>query len=513
MSNRPAAPLLITTTSSRRITWITGLATLALVLASFALVVPNAHAAAVIAFTPTGGTVGITIPLRATITDASAALKAGSLSYYATPGTLIGTAPVTDAGVSEPVAWIPAKAGSTALYAVFATTDGTQTVTSSATTVVIAKASTTTVVTAPAMAKVSSAVDFTATVKTGGAYVPTGTVTFQKGDGTPIETKALNAAGAASVSILMPATAQTYSVRAVYLPDASTLGSESATTSTTVTASGSNLALSAPTTGTPGTAIAISVTASPSTSSGTVTFYVGSTVIDVRPLVSGAATTAWTPTTTGSFTIKANYSSTGVSVDGSAAQVVTIGQPTPTGQTDRITLLPSNSGAAWVPNAGYVLRNQGSVTLNTRSTSGLPVSLAVTGSCTVSGTTVTARAGSGTCALTASTSGSAAYLPATQRNTIALAAGVQTIAPKAPAPGRVAFGRWYRLADPGLLTNTGAPVSWYVTSGTSRCKVASTVLGAVVFKFKRHGSCTIAARAPGIPQTWLSLNRYYGYRA
>ncbi|MFA7323546.1 MAG: Ig-like domain-containing protein [Candidatus Nanopelagicales bacterium] len=514
MSNRAASPFLVTALPSRKAKWIAGFVTFALVLLSAALVIPNAHAAPVITFQPSNATVGVSVPLHATMADANASLKAGSLAYFTNPGTLIGTAAISDTGSSDPVAWVPATAGSVGLYAVYSSTDGSQTVTSPAATVSIAKAATTTVVSAPAMAKISTAVDFTATVKTTGKYVPTGTVTFQKGDGTPIETKALSATGTATTSILMPATQQTFTIKAVYQPDANSLGSESAVVTTAVTTSGSNIALTAPSAGTPGTAISLSAQVSPisgtGTATGTVTFYVGTTVIDVKPLASGAASTTWTPTSAGTFTLKANYSSNGVTVDGTASQSITVGQPA---QTDRIILTPTTTSASWIPGAGYVLRNGSSVTLNARSTSGLTVSLAATGTCAVSGYTITARAGSGTCAVTAATQGNASYAPTTQRNTIALAAGYQTIAAKAPRSGRVAFGRWYRLADPGLVTSIGSSVSWYVTSGTSRCTIRSTPLGAVVFKFKRHGYCTIAARAAGVPQTWLSLNKYFDYRA
>jgi hypothetical protein len=153
------------------------------------------------------------------------------------------------------------------------------------------------------------------------------------------------------------------------------------------------------------------------------------------------------------------------------------------------------------------------VTLNPRTLSGLPVTISATGNCVVSGTTITARAGVGTCPITATTAGDARFTKTTQFNTVAMAGGNQTIQAKAPAPGRIAFKRWYRLADPNLVTNAGVSVSWVVTSGSARCRVKPTVLGAMVFIINRHGSFTIAARAIGVPQTWLKLNKYYTYRA
>ena len=477
--------------------------------AAFALA-PSANAATSITFQPSGGTVGFGVPLKAAVADGSADIAPGLLSYFLNSGNLIGSTSISSKGVSDPVTWTPAAAGSAGLYAVYTATDGSQTVTSSAVTVTIAKAPTTIAVDGPAMAKTASVQDYTATVKTSGSYVPAGTVTFQTSDGTPIETKALSSQGKASISVLMPGTAQTVSFKAVYTPDSNTLASASAVTSTAVSASGSNVTLTAAATGVPGTAIPISVTVSPETSTGTVTFYIGSTVIDARALSNGRAATSWTPAGSGTVTLKANYSRTGANVDGTASQSIVIGQPA---QADRITLTPSGSSSAWVPGAGYVLRNGTSVTLNARATSGLPVTIGVAGSCTLSGGTIQAKAGSGSCAVNATTPGNANYKPAVQSNTIALAAGVQTIQAKAPSFQTLAFKRFYRLADPGLVTNTGQPVSWVVTSGTTRCVIKPTVLGAVVFMVKKHGSCTIAARANGVPQAWLKLNQYFTYRA
>jgi hypothetical protein len=360
------------------------------------------------------------------------------------------------------------------------------------------------------MAKVSSTAEFTTTVKALGTYIPTGTVTFQKTDGTPIETKALSNVGKASITILMPGTDQSFGIKATYLPDINTTGSTSANFNTSVTPSGSNVMLTMPSVGTPGTAVTISAEVSPPTSTGTLTFYVGTTVIDVRTITVGKASLLWTPTTTGPITIRANYSKTGATVDGTTSQVIIIGQPA---QGDRITLIPAGSNTAWIPGAGYVIRNGSSVTLNPRTVSGLPVTISATGNCVVSGTTITARAGIGTCPITATTAGDARFTKATQLNTVAMAGGYQTIQAKAPTPGRIAFKRWYRLADPNLVTSAGVPVSWVVTSGSYRCRIKPTVLGAMVLIMKRHGSCTIAARANGVPQTWLKLNKRYTYRA
>ena len=494
----------------RAVRAVVAMASVATIASGAVALAPDADAAVSITFQPSGGTVGFGIPLKAAVADGSSDIAPGLLSYFLNSGNLIGSTSVSSKGVSDPVTWTPAAAGSAGLYAVYTATDGSQTVTSTAVTVSIAKAATTIVLDGPAMAKTASVQDYTATVKTAGSYTPAGTVTFQTSDGTPIETKSLTSQGKATISVLMPSAAQTVSFKASYTPDANTLASTSAATSTAVSASGSNVTLTVATTGVPGTAIPIAVAVSPETSTGTVTFYIGSTVIDARSLSGGRAATSWTPSGPGTVTLKVNYSSTGATVDGTASQSIVVGQPA---QAERITLTPSDSSTAWVPGAGYLLRNGTSVTLIARATSGLPVTIGVAGSCALSGSTIQAKAGVGTCAVNATTAGNANYKPALQSNTIALAAGIQTFQPKAPSFRHLAYKRWYRLADPGLVTNTGQPVSWVVTSGLSRCRIQTNPLGAAVFIMRKHGSCTIAARANGVPQAWLKLNQYFTYRA
>ncbi len=481
-----------------------------IVLFTSLLALPVANAVTTISFTALNGTVGTSQALKASVSESTNALLAGSISYYTTPGTLIGAAPISAAGVTESVNWTPLTAGTFGLYAVYSSADGSQTATSSASQVTINKAATTTTLEGPINAKTGSVVEFVATVKSTGTYIPKGTVTFVKGDGTPIETKVLNASGTATTSIQMPATAQNFAIKANFVPDANSIESTSALLTTSVSVTGSNLALTMASTGTPGVALPIKVDVAPNTATGTVTLYLGTTVLDVKPLTNGSASFSWTPTTVGSFVLKANYSANSAQVSGTASQTVVVSALS---QSDRITLTPSNSASAWVPNAGYVLRNGSVITLNAKSQSGLPVSIASTGTCSVSGYTITAKAGTGVCVVSAATQGNANYLPATQTNTLALAAGIQTFAAKAPASGRLALGRWYRLADPSLITNVGIPVKWNVASGASRCIVKTTPIGAVVLKMKKRGYCTVAARAGSIPGMWLALNKYYKYRA
>jgi len=68
----------------------------------------------------------------------------------------------------------------------------------------------------------------------------------------------------------------------------------------------------------------------------------------------------------------------------------------------------------------------------------------------------------------------------------------QTIQAKVSAPGRIAFKRWHRLADPTSATNASEPVS--SNNGAHH---------------ETPSSCTVAARANGVPHMWLKINMYY----
>ena len=219
-----------------------GLGVLVTLLATLLLGAPPAQAAYSIAFTPSGGTVGTPIVLTASVSSGQAGVGVGKVTYVA-GGTAVATAAVDATGVVAAASWTPLTAGSVAVYAAYASTDGTQAATSSSSSVSIARAPTVTTLTMPATARVGTAVRITAAV-TAGAYVPTGSVTFLLPDGTVLTAATLDANGVATISVQMPAQPSTYQVSARYNPDANTLGSTSVSGSTLVTETGSNVALS-----------------------------------------------------------------------------------------------------------------------------------------------------------------------------------------------------------------------------------------------------------------------------
>ena len=316
------------------------------------------------------------------------------------------------------------------MYAAYASTDGTQAATSPVTTVTIAKAATKTTLTAPATSKVGATVTFTATV-TAGTYVPTGSVTFQLPDGTVLAASNLDAKGVATVAVQMPAAATSYKLKATYNADANTTGSTSDTVTVLVTTSGSvvDLAVSAA----PylvGTPITLTATLTPSSATGSVTFRAGSTVIGAERVSSGKATITWRPTVAGAVALTASFIPTGETAPlGTDTEQITVLANLP---PNAISVGPVGQ-APWNAGQGYPLRFRSSVTLATKTASGAPLGLAITGPCTLAGLVITANAGAGTCTLTSTSPATSAYSAARQVNTIALAQAVQTATLTPPA--------------------------------------------------------------------------------
>lgn len=482
------------------------LAALAVILAALVGAAP-AQAAYKIAFTPTAGTVGTPIALTSTVSSGAVGVGVGKVTYFA-GGTSVATATVDAIGTVAAASWTPKAAGQVAMYAVYASNDGTQAATSSTTTVTIAKAPTVTTLTMPATAKVGAAVSITAKV-TAGSYVPTGSVTFLLPGGTILTAATLDAKGVATISVQMSAQPSTYQLSARYNPDANTTGSTSSTGTTLVTATGSNVALSASSsTLLVGTPVTLTAAITPSTATGTVTFQVGTTVLGAAAVTGGKATLTWTPSAAGKVTLTATYRETGsANVAGTNAILVTVATSLP---ADKITIGPTGQ-SAWAPGAGYPLRNAASVTVTASSQSGATVTLAVTGPCTLNGLTIRANAGAGTCTLTSSSPGRGSFGAGNQTNTMTLIRGRQTATLTPPAPGALTRGMLYRLAVPGTVTSAGNPVWWRVTFGAKRCKVLKQADGSYLLLAKKLGRCNVRAVARPVAGQWLKFKNWHRY--
>lgn len=474
---------------------------------------PPAQASYSITFAPSNSVVGGSLALTATVSSGAVGVAVGKVTYYAN-GASVATATVTAAGAVSPTSWTPMAAGSVPMHAVYRSDDGSQTATSETRTITIDKATTTTTVEMPAAAKFDAVVTVSATVKSSGSYVPTGTVTFLLANDAVLTTSAVDAKGVAAISVQMPAAATTYQLKARYNGDANAGGSTSAPGSTVVSATGSSLAL---TVGTPvrvGAAVSLTATMTPTTGTGTVTFLVNSVVIGSKALASGSAQVSWTPAAAGQAVIVANLTADGTSVTASATQTVTVTtatpSPQPTGQVDQLTVGPTGQ-LPWTPGAGYPVRFGTPLVFTTKSSSSSPVTLSVTGPCTINGSTLSVSAGSGTCTLTAKSSGNATLAPATQNYTITLILGQQTAQLSAPPAGRVAKKTSYLLSSAGLKSSAGQPVTWRVTKGSARCRAEQNSTGAWTLRTIKKGTCVVVASAPAVPGQWGALYRKIRY--
>ncbi|MGW2332007.1 Ig-like domain repeat protein, partial [Streptomyces sp. NPDC001700] len=174
----------------------------------------------------------------------------------------------------------------------------------------------TTVTSAPDPSVAGQSVTLTATVAPIelGAGVPTGTVTFDFGDGTPVASTPLSG-GVATISHTYAAAGGPYTVTANYDGDASFISSSGTDTQTVTTAETTTAVVSAPDPSVAGQSVTLTATVTPvapgsGTPTGTVTFDFGDgTPTATAPVTGGLASVAHTYTaTSGSpYTISATY--------------------------------------------------------------------------------------------------------------------------------------------------------------------------------------------------------------
>jgi len=134
------------------------------------------------------------------------------------------------------------------------------------------------------------------------------------------------------------------------------------------------------------------------------------------PTVNGVESFQWTPTVGGVQTITVDFTGQR-NVSGSSSQAVNV---LPAPPADGINVNPQG-GAAWSVGAPIVLRAGSNTLINASSTSGATVVLSETGPCVLNGAIMTALS-AGQCTLTATSPGSASYLPNTASYTITVQA-------------------------------------------------------------------------------------------
>ncbi|WP_330347892.1 Ig-like domain repeat protein [Streptomyces sp. NBC_00582] len=186
----------------------------------------------------------------------------------------------------------------------------TQTVTQAATS--------TSVVSSPDPSVVGQPVTFTATVApvAPGAGAPSGTVTFDFGDGSPVQTVALVGGTATDTHAYTTTTGSPFTVTATYGGDANFAGSSGTDTQTVTQAATSTSVVSSPDPSVVGQPVTFTATVAPvapgaGSPSGTVTFNFGDgSPTQSGTLVGGTATVthAYTTTTGSPFAVTATYS-------------------------------------------------------------------------------------------------------------------------------------------------------------------------------------------------------------
>ena len=123
------------------------------------------------------------------------------------------------------------------------------------------------------------------------------------------------------------------------------------------------------------------------------------------PLAGSKATASWTPTSSGNQLIVAKFSATNSFVSGSDTQAVDV---LPAPGADPISLGVQGS-AAWPAGGTVSAPANASLKLFTTTGSGAPASVSESGPCLVNGSTLVTSTAAGTCTLTVSSPGTAAF--------------------------------------------------------------------------------------------------------
>lgn len=439
----------------------------------------------------------------------SDASQAGATVSFSANGTQLAVVPV--ASGQAVLSWTPVYAGR---YAVTASDGGS----TASLTVTATTASTATVLSAPSSAQVGSPMTMTVTVTTASpsALRPAGTATVYLADGTPVGSAALSPVANPGQSVALvtwtPTQAGSVGLYAAYAPQAGTAAAASQSPVDTVLASASGAAISLVMPPTVALGVTVPMVAQAASGvTGTVAFSVSGVAIGGPvPISNGVATAPWTPTAAGPVTIQALL--LGSPQGGVATETVTVQGST---NPDTITIT-SLAGTPWQQTTALLMLNGQSVTGRASSLSGAPVSLQVAyGQCAISGLTLTAQSGAGTCLITASTPGGSGYGPVTQGYTVQLSPGNQVLKVVPRKSGTLRRGTMVMLeGSGGSDTSAGQNARWKVTSGSRACALEVATDGAVWVRGVRNGSCTVVGTAPAVPGQWnaLSVSRTYRVR-
>ena len=476
---------------------ITLTAATALIAAAFISSPPAQAGTVAVTLSARNGTVGVPQTVSATVKDAGQSVGGGvGTVVFAANGNQIGTDSVGGQnGTTASINWTPSAASaSTNITATF--DDGS----SDATSVSIATVGTTASITTPGSAGTSTQVTRAAQVRAKvGSYVPSGSVTFFTSNGSSVGTSNLDGSGRGSVAYTTPAAAGTVYLYVVYNGDSNASASgKSSSDSIKVTAAASSLSLVAPQTNYTGSPVQITAKVNPPSGTGSVAFSANGSALGSANVANGVATVTWVPASSGNFTLKAVYSGGGGAAGATATNSVTVVQPL---KADLISLNPSGPAGPWPAGSTQGLANGASVQFATSSSSGLPVTLTVSGPCGLSGNTLNVNGVGGPCALVASTPGGNGYAPTTQNYTVLTGVGNQTASVNPAASGPYRKGATLLLAPASAQTSLGNKITWSVTSGGKSCKIKRAG-GNVKVSLVKKGSCHVSGSAPAVPGQW-----------
>jgi hypothetical protein len=316
-----------------------------------------------LAASPNPVTAGQTETLTATITPAPTGTSYGTVNFF-NGATQVGTGNVNSSGVATMTS-TSLPAGVLSLTAVYSGNTDFAGSTSSATSLTVLVATTTTLAATPNPATYGQTVTMTATVAPAPTGSSLGTITFYSGE-TQLGTGAVNSSGIATFTTNNLAVAS-YTLTADYGGNASSAGSNSSVVTLVVNVAPTTVALAAspnPVTYGETETLTATITPAPAGSSlGTVTFYDGATAIGSGNVnSSGVATTTSTTLAVGTDSLTAAYSgNTNFGASTSSVQSLVVNQVTTTtalalapnpvvaGQTETLTatITPAPTGTSY----------------------------------------------------------------------------------------------------------------------------------------------------------------------
>jgi hypothetical protein len=249
----------------------------------------------VLTSSPNPSTFGQTVKLTATVSPATAT---GTVTFYHGDNSL-GTVKLKGGQAALGVSTL--GTGSIALTASYSGDDFDLASTSPVITEIVNTASTTTLSSSLNPSNYRQSVTLTAMVSPSTA---TGTVTFYRGT-TSLGTGTLSGGAATLTTASLPA--GLIALKAVYGGDANDSPSTSSVLNQEVRATSSTALKSSPNPSTTGQTVTLTATVTPSTATGSVTFYHGSTAMGNVTLTSGTATFTTSTLTKGTHSLTATY--------------------------------------------------------------------------------------------------------------------------------------------------------------------------------------------------------------